>query len=200
MKSEEFSERNERGNEPAGGDSTSQRAPVTGTTPVYAEITSVSGSGALYTLNVVVHDASSTRAGQAWQQVSGTNQYSTYPFATVIFNQALPLNGTWSLLDAAGNQVASGTVTNATTSRLRLVFYNLPSGQASINGTGVFNLVLAHPTQSNYGAYVIDSTSGGLVIVANIDGEEDFYDVDRITNTDEMDGLGDLSVGGGSNG
>ena len=142
-------------------------------TPTAANLVSYTGTDAAYTLVVAPTSIENTAAGEHWDTLVAegkSHHYSPYPYVRVTFNQDLPNGTTLTLRNAAGMLVETSTVKNTSVREVMLKFGFLSNGQHSLSSQGNYTLTLDNPTPGSFLNHDIDSTGGGLVIIANVDG------------------------------
>lgn len=148
--------------------------------PDGAKVQSSSGSGANYTFQVVSMNIMGTSIAPYWDAVKDTGHFTPYPFFSATFNSGIPQGTIWSLKTASGITVATGSVGTKPPTLLKFVLGNLSNGQPSFTGSDTYTLTFSNSVLGSLGGLDLVSTGGGLVIIANIDGSEEYYEDDPL--------------------
>lgn len=150
--------------------------------PVAAKVISHSGTDDAYTITVGTLNTQGTNAGAQWEQIYNegqTQNFTALPYIWVTFNRDLPNGANWTLRNSSGMSVDSGSIKNASVRQIKPHFGMLSNGQPSLPGQDNFSLQLDHVTPGSFLNHEVDSTGGGLVIIANVDGGEEYFDPTR---------------------
>lgn len=145
--------------------------------PPAAKVVSHSGTDASYSLVVTPTNIENTNAATQWEQIYNEGQahhYTACPYVSVKFNLDLPNGSTWTLKNGSGTTVDTGTIKNTSIREIKMHFGMLSNGQPSLPGQSTFSLVLTDLTPGSFSNHDVDSTGGGLVIIANVDGCEEY--------------------------
>lgn len=148
--------------------------------PTAARVVSHGGSNGTYTFAVQPESSQGTQAGDFWETAGSSGGYHHYPVITVEFTGFIPNDSSWVLRNAAGVTVSSGVIKSVSTQNLTIHLKALPHGQPSLVSLETFTLQFSNLVPNSFQNLVIGSTGGGLVIIANVDGCEEYYDPYRV--------------------
>lgn len=156
----------------------------TNSLPSAARVVAHRGSNGSYQVDVVAQSIAGTSVESQWNSVAGTGHYTAHPYISLRFDTSLPHRTNYTLTTLAGVVVISGQTPTVNVDHLNFILRPPSSGQQVFTGSDTYNLSLS--TRAGAVSTSIDSTGGGLVIIANVDENEEFYEVDPTRTVKEV--------------